>query len=101
MSLQTKIQNLPLDKKEHVIVGVAYSILIPLFCLIGLFISQFTQVTDFTFWGATLGFCIGTYFNLWKELYNDKYKKRGNAELNDFIATQTPILITYITFLIN
>ena len=31
---------------------------------------------------------------------NDFYKDKGNAEWWDFIATQTPILITYLTFLL-
>ena len=82
------IQNLDLDKKEHVIVGVIYSILIPLFGLL------------FGGIGAFLGFMIGTFLNVWKEVYNDYYKGRGNAEYYDFLATQTPIFLTFITYLI-
>jgi hypothetical protein len=83
------IQNLPLDKKEHVIVGVIYSVLIP---LLGLFFGGI---------GAFLGFLIGTFLNVWKEIYNDHYKGKGNAEYYDFLATQTPILLIYLTYLIK
>ena len=83
------IQNLPLDKKEHVIVGVIYSVLIPLFALL------------FGGIGAFLGFLIGTFLNVWKEVYNDYYKGKGNAEYYDFLATQTPILLIYLTYLLK
>ena len=83
------IQDLDLDKKEHVIVGVIYSILIPLFGLL------------FGGIGAFLGFLIGTFLNVWKEIYNDHYKGRGNAEYYDFLATELPIFLTFITYLIK
>ncbi len=83
------IQNLDLDKKEHVIVGVIYSILIPLFALL------------FGGIGAFLGFMIGTFLNVWKEVYNDFYKGKGNAEYYDFLATELPIFLTFITYLIK
>lgn len=82
------IQNLGLDKKEHIIVGVVYSVLILLFGYL------------FGGIGAFFGFMVGTSLNVWKEIYNDFYKEKGNAEWWDFIATQTPILITYLTFLL-
>ena len=50
--------------------------------------------------GALIGLGIGTYLNLWKEIWNDWHKKRGNAELFDFIATQTPLIITYLAYLL-
>jgi ABC-type dipeptide/oligopeptide/nickel transport system permease component len=83
------IQSLDLDKKEHVIVGVIYSILIPIFALL------------FGGIGALIGFMTGTFLNVWKEVYNDFYKGRGKAEYYDFLATQTPILIIYLTYLIK
>ena len=69
-------------------VGVVYSALIP---LLGLFFGGI---------GAFLGFLIGTFLNVWKEVYNDYYKGKGNAEYLDFIATQAPILIAYLSFLL-
>ena len=45
------IQNLPLDKKEHIIVGVIYSAFIPLFAFL------------FGGIGAFFGFMLGTFFN--------------------------------------
>ena len=82
------IQNLDLDKKEHVIVGVIYSAFIPLFAFL------------FGGIGALFGFLLGTCFNVWKEIYNDFYKGKGNAEYLDFIATETPIIITILTFIL-
>ena len=88
MGLKKFINNLDLDKKEHVLVGVVYSALIPLFGFL------------FGGIGAFIGLVIGTSFNVWKEIYNDFIRQRGNAELLDFIATQTPILIAYLSFLL-
>ena len=81
------IQNLALDKKEHIIVGVIYSIFIPLFAYF------------FGGIGAFFGFMLGTSLNVWKEVYNDFYKDKGNAEWWDFLATELPILITILTYL--
>jgi len=88
MGLKKFIQNLALDKKEHVLVGVVYSALIPLFGFL------------FGGIGALFGFLLGTFLNLWKEIYNDFYRGKGNAEYLDFIATETAILITYLAFLL-
>ena len=84
MSLQKFIQNLPLDKKEHIIVGVVYSALIPLFVLF------------FGDLGGLVGFLIGTTLNTWKEIWHDKIEQKGNAEWWDFVATETPLIITYL-----
>jgi len=88
MSLKDLIQNLPLDKKEHIVVGVVYSALIPILCLF------FGNI------GGLVGFLIGTGLNLWKEIWNDKISKRGNAEVLDFIATELPLITTYSVLLI-
>jgi len=88
MGFKKFIKDLPLDKKEHVLVGVVYSALIPLFGFL------FGEV------GAFIGLAIGTSFNVWKEIYNDFIRQRGNAELLDFVATQAPILIAYLSFLL-
>lgn len=63
MSLQKIIQKIPLDKKEHLVLGVIYSCLIPLGAL-------------FSIYGALIGFLIGTCLVLWKELWHDLYKKK-------------------------
>jgi len=83
MSLQKFIQNIPLDKKEHVVLGVIYSALIP---LLGFF---------FGFLGGLIGFVIGTSANIYKEVVHDKIQGKGTAEFWDFVATEAPILITF------
>ena len=88
MGLKKFIQNLDLDKKEHIVVGVVYSALIP---ILGFLFGGI---------GAFIGLAIGTGFNVWKEIYNDFIRQRGNAELLDFVATQAPILIAYLSFLL-
>ena len=88
MGLKKFIQNLDLDKKEHIVVGVVYSALI---LILGFLFGEV---------GAFIGLVIGTSFNVWKEIYNDFIRQRGNAELLDFIATQAAILIAYLSFLL-
>lgn len=88
LKLQKWIQALALDKKEHNVLGVVYSLPIP---ILGLLFGGI---------GALIGFMIGTALNLWKEIYNDFYKEKGNAELLDFVATEIPILISYLSFLV-
>ena len=65
MNLQKFIQNIPLDKLQHLAVGVFYSVFIPIFYL------------AFGFTGALIAFCLGTILNLYKEIYHDYYKKKG------------------------
>lgn len=86
MSLKELIHSLPLDKKEHIVVGVVYSALIP---ILGLFGSS----------GAFAGFLIGTFLNLYKEIYHDFIQGKGNEELLDFISTEAPILIVFISYI--
>ena len=90
------IDNLPQDKKDHIIVGVLYSILIPMLGYAGTFLG----FPEGAIYGGTVGFLIGTGLNLWKELWHDKHKKKGNAEVMDFIFNEVPILITYIAFIL-
>lgn len=80
------IQNLALDKKEHIIVGVIYSIMI----IIGGFI-----LGDI---GSWIGFFIGTFLNLYKEIWHDWRQGKGNAELLDFIYNEIPILLVLIAY---
>lgn len=86
LKLKKWIQKLALDKKEHNLLGVVYSLPIPILGFL------------FGGTGALIGFLIGTSLNLWKEMYNDFYKEKGNAEFWDFVATEVPILITYLSF---
>lgn len=88
MSLKKLVQKLPKDKKEHIIVGVVYSLLIPILSFI------------FGFYGGLIGFLLGTYFNLYKEIKHDLIDKKGTPEFLDFLATETPILITFLTYII-
>tara|TARA_R100000656_G_scaffold93969_1_gene68020 strand:- start:499 stop:771 length:273 start_codon:yes stop_codon:yes gene_type:complete len=86
MGLKKIIQDLPLDKKEHIVVGVVYSVLIP---ILGLFFGGI---------GSFIGFMIGTFLNAWKEVWNDGYRGKGNPEVEDFIATEIPLIIAYFSF---
>lgn len=86
--LQDFLNKIPQDKKNHIIVGLMLSTLIP---MLGY---------PFGDLGALIGLIIGTGVNLWKELIHDKHQKKGAAELVDFVSTETPILIVYLTFLI-
>jgi hypothetical protein len=83
MGLKKLIQDLPLDKKEHIIVGVVYSALIPILFLL------FDSI------GGSVGFLIGTGLNIYKEVWHDKIQQKGNAEWWDFVATELPLIITY------
>lgn len=89
MNLQKFIQKLPLDKKEHVILGLIYGIVL-------VFSVAFLKL----WWLTFCGFLIATLLNTWKELIHDWKKGKGNPEFNDWIATEIPILIIYVTTLI-
>tara|TARA_R110002049_G_scaffold309180_1_gene518121 strand:- start:12666 stop:12932 length:267 start_codon:yes stop_codon:yes gene_type:complete len=88
MSLKDWINSIGLDKKDHLILGVIYSCFIPLGGLFG-------------FYGALTGFVIGVYLVLWKEIYNDLYKKKGTAEVLDFVFNVAPIVIVFLTYLMR
>ena len=77
MSLQKFIQNIPLDKKEHIILGIIIGF--PLVVLFGLF-------------GGLAGILlVGA-----KEVVLDWAMKKGNPEWWDFIASAIPILMFMI-----
>lgn len=82
------IESIAIDKLRHLAIGVLYSILIPLLALL------------VGFYGALIGFIIGTLLNAYKEVYHDFYEKKGNAEVLDFIYNEIPILIVFLTYLI-
>jgi hypothetical protein len=86
MSLQKFIQNIPLDKKEHIVLGVIYSLLM----VLGGFFGSY---------GVYIGFAIGTALNVWKEVWNDWRNGNGTPELMDFLATELPLLITLAVYL--
>ena len=86
MSLQKFIQNIPLDKKEHLVLGVIYSTLIPLGGTFGVF-------------GALSGFGIGLFLILWKEIWHDWRLAKGNAEFMDFVYNVIPLIITLVAYL--
>lgn len=83
------IRDIPLDKKEHIIVGVIYSAFIP---ILGFFLGDL---------GVLIALTVGTGLNLYKEVYNDLFKEEGNAEFLDFLATQAPIIITTLAYLMR
>lgn len=83
------------DKKDHLVVGTIYALSIIPIALISFFIGGFPPMIIF----SSISAGIGTYFNLWKELYYDWYLGKGNPEFWDFIATQIPILLVYLPIL--
>lgn len=97
MSLQKFIQRLPLDKKDHVILGVILSVFVVLGGLVCLsFYGDFGM-----FIGSTIGFIFSIGFAGGKEVIHDWLQKKGNPETWDFIATAVPILLVYIGFLVE
>ena len=77
MSLQKFIQNIPLDKKEHIILGIIIGF--PLVVIFGL-----------------LGGLAGILLVGAKEVVLDWAMKKGNPEWWDFIASAIPILMFMI-----
>lgn len=91
------IDNLPIDKKDHVIVGQLLAALITPLALIGYCIDGLNGV----YISATIGFLIGTTVNVGKELIYDWLMKKGSPEWLDFISTESPILTSYAPYLIT
>lgn len=82
------IESIAIDKLRHLAIGVLYSILIPLLAIF------------FGFSGAFIGLVIGTFLNLYKEVYHDMCEGKGKAELEDFIYNEIPIVIVFIAYVI-
>lgn len=101
MALKEFIQKLPIDKKEHIVLGVIYSILIPIFSIIGAFADLILSTNKFSIIGAIFGFLVGSVLNLYKELWNDLVQNKGNAEVKDFVATEIPKTITIVSYLVS
>ena len=74
MSLQKFIQNIPLDKKEHIILGIIIGF--PLVMSLGV-----------------LGGVVGILLVGAKEVVIDWAMKKGNPEWWDFIASAIPIIM--------
>ena len=77
MSLQKFIQSIPLDKKDHIILGI---------------IIGFPLVMLFGWVGGLVGIIlVGA-----KEIIHDWLLKKGNPEWLDFIASAIPIIMFMI-----
>ena len=77
MSLQKFIQSIPLDKKDHVLLGI---------------IIGFPLVMLFGWVGGLVGIIlVGA-----KEIIHDWLLKKGNPEWLDFIASAIPIIMFMI-----
>tara|TARA_B110000902_G_scaffold259446_1_gene330783 strand:- start:3183 stop:3515 length:333 start_codon:yes stop_codon:yes gene_type:complete len=98
------IDNLADDKKDHVVAGQAMaSFITPVALMIlAFFYSQLTinELTKAMFYGATVVFVIGTLINAFKELIYDLILGKGTPEWKDFLATEIPLLTSYLPYLI-
>lgn len=98
------IDNLADDKKDHVVAGqIMASFITPVALLIGVvFYSQLTinEVTEAMLYGAKFVFIICTLINAFKELIYDLFLGKGTPEWKDFLATEIPLLTSYLPYLI-
>jgi hypothetical protein len=98
------IDNLADDKKDHVVAGQAMaSFITPLALLIAvIFCSKLTinETIKYMFYGATFVFVIGTLINAFKELIYDLVLGKGTPEWKDFLATEIPLLTSYLPYLL-
>lgn len=101
------IDNLAIDKKDHVVAGQIMALPITpvalIFLLIAvIFYSQLTinEIAKAMFYGATFVFIIGTSINAFKELIYDLFLGNGTPEWKDFLATEIPLLTSYLPYLI-
>jgi hypothetical protein len=98
------INDLADDKKDHVVLGQILASFITPFALF-LAIVFYLHLTikdliELIFFGATFVFIIGTLLNIGKELVHDWYYEKGTPEWNDFIATEIPLLTSYLPYVI-
>ena len=101
------IDNLADDKKDHVVAGQAMASFITPIALMSLliaviFCSQLTinETIKYMFYGATFVFVIGTLINAFKELIYDLVLGKGTPEWKDFLATEIPLLTSYLPYLL-
>ncbi|MFT6125932.1 MAG: hypothetical protein ACJAVA_000374 [Flavobacteriaceae bacterium] len=98
------IDSLEDDKKDHVILGQIYAFFItPIALIFGVAFYFFVPIEVLVwviFSAATFVFLVGTSFNAWKEVIHDWYYGKGNAEWLDFLATEIPLLTSYLPYMI-
>ena len=98
------IENLPDDKRKHVVLGqIMASFITPMVLIVGFafyFLLPIEVLIEFIFFTATFVFIIGTLLNAWKEIIHDFYQEKGTPEWNDFLATEIPLLTSYLPYLI-
>ena len=98
------IDSLADDKKDHVVLGQIYaSFITPIALIFGVIFYFFVSIDTLVwvvFSAATFIFLIGTSFNAWKEVVHDWLKGLGNPEWLDFVATETPLLTSYLPYVI-
>jgi hypothetical protein len=98
------IDSLQDDKKDHVILGQIYaSFITPIALIFGVAFYFFVPIEVLVwiiFSAATFVFFVGTSFNAWKELVHDWLKGLGTPEFKDFLATEIPLLTSYLPYLI-
>ena len=98
------IENLPNDKKGHIIAGqILASFITPITLIIGAIFYFFVTIEVLVwiiFSTSTFVFGVGTFINIWKELIHDWYLGKGNPEFKDFLATEIPLLTSYLPYVI-
>jgi hypothetical protein len=98
------IENLPDDKRKHVVLGqILASFITPITLIIGVIFYFFVPIEVLVwivFGTATFVFGVGTTLNAWKELVHDWYLGKGNPEWLDFLATEISLLTSYLPYLI-
>ena len=98
--LQKFIQQIPNDKKDHIImgeiIGLSAIITSALFCYL---IGNFFNIGGLlALIGANFGGAIAIGFFAYKEIYIDKIQGKGTPEWWDFIASSLPV-IGYLLFI--
>jgi hypothetical protein len=98
------IDSLVDDKKDHVVLGQIYaSFITPFSLLLGVVFYFFVPIqvlVKIIFFSATVVFIIGTLFNVAKEIIHDWYLEKGTPEFKDFLATEIPLITSYLPYLI-
>ena len=98
------IKNLPNDKKGHIIGGqIMASFITPIALIFGIafyFFVPLEVLVNIIFFAATFVFGVGTSVNIWKEVIHDWYLGKGKPEWLDFLATEIPLLTSYLPYLI-
>jgi hypothetical protein len=98
------INDLADDKKDHVVLGqILASFITPIALIIGVIFYFFVPINvlvKIVFFTATFVFGVGSSINAWKELVHDWIKGLGTPEWLDFLATEIPLLTSYLPYLI-